>query len=389
MSSFKRWTSILISLSFIASTALALSDDLQSLVLDGNIYGHSDDSNFTNDSTNKVAVVSKGSEAEVLATKPMRNGAYAVQIKITQTGPAKNKDSAHVGETVWVYYAKKNPWMTLKDKVGNEIQDPEKALSAKAQRDGESLRAAAPANDQASVRKAEVAAESSAGRAISSPSTEADPNMRQESPEVRKAKTEGVYCAVCETRGRSYSKIAANNYKNLKAVPEAVKRQNLPRTPHVTTKWDADPMVSKYSNSTAVKNMISYGMSHKAGSIKHRCYHYVKDALTKGHPPILSSRPPSVPAKNAMFELKQEGMINMMEDPRYKDLIKDPSDAPKGAVLVYSNQGLGHIEIKTGDGSSGGYVSDFYNKDSILGNPLAGLASKHYQLTGVFIKDMQ
>ena len=393
---FKRWTAILISLSFIASTALALSDDLQSLILDGNIYGHSDDKDFNSDSNNKVAVVSKGTEAKVLETKPLRNGAYAVQIEVTKAGSSKNRDSAHVGEKVWIYYSKKSPWIKFEDKNGKEIADPEKDLTGKAQRDGESLRATPPAHAAAEkpevVAKKELVPDEPAERRISSPpQKEADPNLERESPAARRKNTEGKHCATCGDND-AHPNIAAKNFKELKAVPEAVpgavKKQVLPKTPHVATKWDSDPMVSKYSNSAAVKSMINYGMNHKAGETEHRCYHFVKDALTKSHPPILSSRPPSIPAKNAMFELKQEGMINMMDDPRYKDLIKDPGDAPKGAILVYTNKGLGHIEIKTGDGSSGGYVSDFYNKDSILGNPLGGLASRNYTLSGVFIKEM-
>ncbi len=96
---------------------------------------------------------------------------------------------------------------------------------------------------------------------------------------------------------------------------------------------------------------------------KSRCWHYVKEALLASG--AVSSRPKSVLAKHAGEEL--------MRDYGFKKLaIRDPYQAPIGAVLVYgSRRAAGHVEIRT----KTGFVSDFRNKKPSR-RPLIGVYAK-------------
>ena len=79
------------------------------------------------------------------------------------------------------------------------------------------------------------------------------------------------------------------------------------------------------------------------------CWHYVKHALFSAG--VISSYPKTAYAAEAGDEL--------MRSYRFKRLpIRDPYQAPIGAVLVYGNRDHGHIEIRTKDG----FVSDYHSK---------------------------
>ncbi len=78
-----------------------------------------------------------------------------------------------------------------------------------------------------------------------------------------------------------------------------------------------------------------------------RCWHYVKDALVASG--VINSRPVSPWAKEAGDELcRRYGFIRLRE-------VRNPMQAPVGAVLVYGGPDAGHVEIRT----ASGFVSDF------------------------------
>ena len=84
---------------------------------------------------------------------------------------------------------------------------------------------------------------------------------------------------------------------------------------------------------------------------KARCWHYVKEALVAAG--AVSSYPRTAYACQAGQEL--------VRDYGFKKLsVRDPYDAPLGAVLVYSHgsRGAGHVEIRTRNG----FVSDYSSK---------------------------
>ena len=84
---------------------------------------------------------------------------------------------------------------------------------------------------------------------------------------------------------------------------------------------------------------------------KARCWHYVKEALVAAG--AVSSYPRSAYACQAGEELAHNYGFKKLS-------VRDPYDAPLGAVLVYSHgsRGAGHVEIRTRNG----FVSDYSSK---------------------------
>ena len=79
------------------------------------------------------------------------------------------------------------------------------------------------------------------------------------------------------------------------------------------------------------------------------CWHYVKHALVSAG--VISSYPKTADAADAGDELMQSYGFKRLP-------IRDPYQAPIGAVLVYGNKNHGHVEIRTKDG----FVSDYHSK---------------------------
>ena len=84
---------------------------------------------------------------------------------------------------------------------------------------------------------------------------------------------------------------------------------------------------------------------------KARCWHYVKEALVAAG--AVNSYPRSAYAVQAGEELTHNYGFKKLS-------VRDPYDAPLGAVLVYSHgsSGAGHVEIRTRNG----FVSDYSSK---------------------------
>lgn len=96
---------------------------------------------------------------------------------------------------------------------------------------------------------------------------------------------------------------------------------------------------------------------------KSRCWHYVKEALLASG--AISTRPKSTLAKQAGDELVRAYGFKKLP-------IRDPYQAPVGAVLVYgARRAAGHVEIRT----KTGFVSDFRNKKPSH-RPLLGVYAK-------------
>ncbi len=85
---------------------------------------------------------------------------------------------------------------------------------------------------------------------------------------------------------------------------------------------------------------------------KARCWHYVKEALVASG--AVSSYPKTAYACQAGEELVHSYGFRKLS-------VRDPYDAPLGAVLVYSHgrSGAGHVEIRT----KNGFVSDYSSKN--------------------------
>ncbi|HEX5177261.1 MAG TPA: hypothetical protein VFV83_09545 [Chthoniobacteraceae bacterium] len=77
-----------------------------------------------------------------------------------------------------------------------------------------------------------------------------------------------------------------------------------------------------------------------------RCWRYVKNALLASK--TIDSYPSTAYAKQAGTELQGKYGFKKIS-------VKNPFEAPVGAVLVYGGRGAGHVEIRT----KFGFVSDF------------------------------
>jgi hypothetical protein len=187
-----------------------------------------------------------------------------------------------------------------------------------------------------------------------------------------------------------------------------------------------DQQIRNYSESKEVSRMIDWAMKNKSPASRRWCYRSVKEAIASQCGPdikdegrvVYHCRNPLYPeggrkgpgnnltqsvstemadsfALSAKTRLKSEGFVNLLEIEPYKSQMRSPSQAPKGAVLVYSsgipcNNGktkdCGHTEIKTGNAGEDGYVSDYYSKDAINETPRARKYGSNYKLVGIMIK---
>ena len=93
-----------------------------------------------------------------------------------------------------------------------------------------------------------------------------------------------------------------------------------------------------------------------------QCWHYVKEALLAAG--VIHSYPKTADAREAGNELvKYYGFRKLS--------VRDPYQAPIGAVLVYGDKNHEHVEIRTKDG----FVSDYHSKFR-CGYPLLAVYGK-------------
>lgn len=369
------------SLLIVASVTAQIPTELEQAYFTGDLFARSSVDFRKSNRQNIQGVVPKGSKGTVLETKKLRSGAHAVRLRVDSVPKSLKPIKAAVKppEEAWVYFAQDDPWLAFKDKEGTEVQDPELALEAQARRNGQALR----------------------HPATTASGTKIDPQSYPTQADARRV--EAGICDGC-TIPAATNQPTRRNQNDLSQIATAA----LPGPTQVTgvelpgpvpgadngdvasisnRKTRTEAEVKAYSESEGVQQMITHAMRNKAPSSKRLCYRYVKKSLLAGK--LVSSYPPGARAKDAVVDLKAQGMVNLLDDPQWKQKITGPKDAPKGAVLVYSHslkRKAGHIEIKTGEGTSGGYVSDFYQSTPILGNANAGIASRRYQLIGVFVK---
>lgn len=125
------------------------------------------------------------------------------------------------------------------------------------------------------------------------------------------------------------SPVAAHTQKHHPALHQAPLR--------VSIKYD-----SRMQAATKIANAHAHRHSHR------QCWHAVKNALLQAK--VVSSRPSTRYAKQAGDELQRKYAFKKIQ-------VKDPHQAPLGAILVYGGRGAGHVEIRT----QKGFVSDFAN----------------------------
>ncbi|QDK36993.1 hypothetical protein [Bdellovibrio sp. NC01] len=378
----------------LCSTAMAdVPQELQTVVLEGNLYGRSS-LDFNKNAKNITSLIPEGSTGTVIETRKLkRTGSYGVKVRLSTIGKDMGKTTAKKDDEVWVYYSQKDPWLSFQDKKGEDIQDPESALTTQAKRDGEGLKADAGVvvnptlptkRDAKNLEKqkeedARKAAEAAA-KAAAEKAKETDPNLALNKD---KTKTEGGFqetCTTCQTGN-------TRNVQDLSDVSKEVAKRDPSAKKDPKDPWADDPYISGYENSKVVEKTIKAAKRLKAKRSKRLCYKYVKNALLAGD--MIDSYPPGGFARQGVSDLKAQGMVNLLDNPKYKALIKKPEDAPKGAVLVYrTGSQPGHIEIKSGKGSDSTYISDYESSNNIqktVKGVYRAKIGKPYELIGVMI----
>ena len=387
MSLFSRILRILIVLALLPSFALAdIPQELQTVILEGNLYGHSS-VDFRKNAKNITSLIPEGTEGTVLETRKLsRTGSYGVRIRINNVSKNLGKTTAKKDDEVWVYYSQKDPWLSFQDKAGEDIQDPEEALTSRAKRDGVALSTEGivqnpklPTKKEVQARTQQIEKEVDARAA----EKKIDPNLFMTTD---KTFTEGGFLEVCKTCSKN-GEVIDKNLSDIKDVATVTSGREPARDPG--NLWADDPYISAYSNSQNVADMIKAAKKSKSAKSRKLCYRYVKNAMLAGS--IIDKYPPGGRAKDAVADLKAQGMTNLLDNPKYKDLIKTPADVPKGAIIVYStgeSKEAGHIEIKTDNGDKGTYISDYESKNSVQ-QSVKGLykqkIGKPYKIIGVMI----
>ncbi|QLY24565.1 hypothetical protein [Bdellovibrio sp. KM01] len=397
-----RFLNLTTAVMLVWSSAFAqVPEELQEVVLTGNLFGRSS-ADFSKSANNIKTTVTQGTKGTVVESRRMKSpGSYGVKIRLTEVG--KGKTNAKPGDEVWVYYNKKNPWITFRDTKDLEVQNPENALTAKARQSGEGIPAPAsptPADDKSvdpneampSGDRSQTEAgtgnmcllNNSCGTSANHDAMKsvADKILDDEVAKGRKAKD--------SEKAPDYGKEAADKKK-------AATLAKLKKRTYTMEKfdWSNFPEVMKYSESAKANAAIKAGIRNREPGSTGRCYAYVKDALLASG--LVKSRPPGGHAKNGVKDLKAQGFINLM-DPPYKGIIKSPDDAPKGSVIIYETSDKrqsGDIQIKTDWSTDGSYVSDFLGRrsddsdGSFLSSPKAKdfkRRKKPYKIVGVMIK---
>ena len=163
-----------------------------------------------------------------------------------------------------------------------------------------------------------------------------------------------------------------------------------------------------YSNSEVVDEMIAQARAHIAANprayikrVKVRgrwvtrtlCYRAVKDAMRDSNM-VSSDFAGTVHARDAGDDLeilRSQEFVNLMDNPEVRSLLEDnPAMAPRGTILVYENTNpnveppskSGHVEIKTTDAGTHGYISISESSTPTYGFPIPSVR----RLTGVYYR---
>lgn len=339
------------------------------VTLDGNFVGRNS-LDFRSSANNIGAYLPQGIQASLLeARKLAKTGSYGLKIKISALPGTVVSPSIKVGDEFWVYYSERDSLITFEDKNGQTLDDPESDLL--------NLASYGPALISTGV--------------ISKPSLPTRSQILNDlAPKPIPLPTPST--CLCSTQ------VANNTLDDLKQISEAIIDTSSQKAPAAMPEeeipasqiWSADSWISKYESSPKVHEMIRIAKRSSSAHSKKLCYKYVKqDLLGSG---MIDSYPTGRYAKDAVDDLKDQGMVNLLEYSQYKSVIsQDPSKVPSGAVIVYSTgerKEAGHIEIKTGQGDATMYISDYHSKLNIQ-ESAKGLykekIGKPYEIIGVMV----
>lgn len=229
-----------------------------------------------------------------------------------------------------------------------------------------------------------------------------DPSVEEEVKDPKTQATSSKYCKKCQAH-------KAND------LPDVAKDIELQAAANKVNSLFAElnlPMDIK--NKQKLNAAIDFAKKNKEEKSTGYCYKYTKAALLAAG--LTNPRLNGRYAKQAGPELEKQGFVNLLDSQQVSrtrlgkenmnDLLKSPYLAPKGAILVYEpnpkerivrvctkkksdikkcywDQDAGHIEIKTAEAGSAGFVSDYYNERSRTGHKMS---TSDRKLVGIYYK---
>lgn len=305
--------------------------------MNGNYYVRGSEK-FGPDDDNKVGVLTKGSSFEVVSKQRYANGAEALEIRILSLPEKRNAGDE-------VKQSKSGKYFIYKPNNKDFIQ----------------------MNDATSTE----------------------------------ANTAADHCDSCAKLVQQAPPANARNTGDIAAISTTIAGQQNQAPMEEKKPGSLDEQIKKYSESDEVNYTINYAMKNKKPSSVGSCYRGVKKAMLaspKGKKGLIPQYYSDGAALGAKTALKKFGFVNLLDSEPYKSQMKSPSNAPKGAVLVYSSgipctdkagtfhPDCGHTEIKTADSGKPGYVSDYYSAAAINETAGARKYTTRYKLVGVMIK---
>lgn len=369
--------------------------------LNGDYYVRGNNKDFIG-TDNLVGTLLSGTEFKVIRTLPPGLNGQGMQIEILKMGArGSRKSNINKTEQIWIYKSKSDNNDFIK------ITDAEEAQVATA--------TAADKETQAGVSATGIKqpCENCGGQQLN-PIT-----PQQAAAAAVPAHIQNQNNRARSTRQALVEELAQIPPSEVTVLPQIVK----PEAPSTEKKSGSmDQQIANYSKSEEVKKMIDWAMKNKSPRSGGICYRKVKEAMANQCGPSMSNgyscrNPlapkggrlgpgnnllPSVPttsadvaALSAKDRLKDFGFVNLLETEPYKSQMNSPSNAPKGAILVFSSgircsgtriRDCGHVEIKTDDPGKPGYVSDYYSPDAINETAGSRKTGSPFKLVGVMIK---
>ncbi|MFT6603815.1 MAG: hypothetical protein ACJARO_001328, partial [Bacteriovoracaceae bacterium] len=173
-----------------------------------------------------------------------------------------------------------------------------------------------------------------------------------------------------------------------------VKRPEIDPLEQKVLSYSNDPRTQRMINRMREiyrKNCDATGCRGRKGNIPGgSCWRYVKHGLMKGgyadrylkkHDETYPYTP-TASAQNAgkdFFDTKEVGFTNLLKTEKYKNL--KSSDAPVGAVLVYSGGDNGHVEVKASETE---YISDY--RAGVPTDISSPYRARTRKLVGIYVK---
>ncbi len=311
---------------------------------------------FSNEAS-KIGVLHAGTEFNVKNSVELSNGAEALEIEITKISNKSHYNKSPSG-TMWIY-------------KGNDAHFSDVEVSPNATTEA-----------QASV----------------APDKKCENCATDLQRETQSAKQN-----MNALKAAGNAMLAVQNQPQPSKPPEAVAQPQPQKATPLEPSYGGDiaAQIKNYSNSSEVAAALTWADRNRNGRSTRKCYRKVKLALAakdKKGKSLIPSWYSEVPAREAKNSLQKYGFKNLLDTEPYKSQIKSPSQAPKGAVLVYSSNltcpgtriaNCGHIEMKMDHGSNPGYISDYKSANAINETPRSLIAGSRYKLIGVMVKPME